>query len=158
MRAASSSSWSFPMVSHRAAPHAPRRAPAELQPGGPLSSQNDLPPRPQPLPPSGAQPDSCSPFQTNRSSSRREEENHLLLVSLDHFWVECGGEGGGGGHTHDANEANKEPPHTHTLPCTHPEPRPGGRSGQPQPPSPVGLREGGKGGRGRTTLTDRRTD
>lgn len=99
VRAASSSSWSFPMVRNPAAPHAPRRARGDPHPAPPRSPQHGLPSPDPAAERSGAEQsrDSCSPFQTSRSSSRREEENHLLLVSLDHFWVECGREAGGGG-------------------------------------------------------------
>lgn len=52
--------------------------------------------------------DSCSPLRSSGSSSGREEENHLLLVSLDHCWVECGGEGGG-----EPGRAGASPPRSH---------------------------------------------
>lgn len=91
VRAASSSSWSFPMVGNQAAPDgraAPRATAAPSLP--------ERCPLPSPCLRAEHSRDSCSPFQTSRSSSRREEENHLLLVSLDHFWVECGRRGEGG--------------------------------------------------------------
>lgn len=144
VRAASSSSWSFPMVRNQAAP----RALAEIHPGPPprppLSTERS--PLPRPCLRAERSRDSCSPFQTSRSSSRREEENHLLLVSLDHFWVECGRESGGWG---GEDEANKEPPppqHTHSH-ARAPARAGGAGSLSPRARGPAGLR-------GITTLTD----
>lgn len=89
--------------------------------------------------------DSCSPLRSSGSSSGREEENHLLLVSLDHCWVECGVEGGG-----EPGRAGASPP----LPSAHPEPRPGERGGgQRAAPAPVSGRSGAGRGGGTATLT-----
>lgn len=110
VRAASSSSWSLPMVGNQAAPTGELH-PEPLRP--PPSTERS--PLPRPCLRAEHSRDSCSPFQTSRSSSRREEESHLLLVSLDHFWVECGRRGEGERERGRTRPIKNLPP----LPCTH---------------------------------------